>query len=82
MTGLLLGVPMVQSVSEVSIGSGAGGGHGAGGCCGCSQFLNRVLCATMDLADSHWYWFLVALMDASHCLLSLWESCSVCSIVS
>jgi len=35
----------------------------------------------MDLADACWYWFLVALIDASHCLLLLWGRFNVCSIV-
>jgi len=76
------GVPLFQSVSEFSIGSGAGGGLWAGGGCICSQFLSKVCCAAMDLADACQYWFLVALIDVSHCHLSLWGRFSVCLIVS
>jgi len=49
MTGLLLGVPLFQKISEVSIGSGTGGGLGV---VVVSQLHSRAHCAAMDLADA------------------------------
>jgi len=57
------GVPLFQRVSEVSIVSGASGGHGTASCCGCSQLHNRAPCAAIDLAVAHQYLFLAALTE-------------------
>jgi len=72
---------LVLLVYCIYMGSGSGGGRGAVGCWGWSQFLSRVCSAAVDLAVALQCQSLAALTEASHCCLSLCESSNVQSTV-